>query len=146
MKLFEHLKTTEFTSIFYSWKLHFASKNSFSEQIALFESSIMIIDFQDKKFHEEYELFDIINCRKTIKDLHYKITYINNWDQWNANSSWQSISNFENAKDYIDYFHRQNSQKSKSTKNFAITWQMNFINAESRKSRAWQKKKIRHES
>jgi hypothetical protein len=85
LKLSKHLKATKLISIFHSWKLHLASANSFADQVASLESSIMITDLQDEKSHEEYEVLNIVDCRQTIKhDLQYKVIYIGNWDQWNA--------------------------------------------------------------
>jgi hypothetical protein len=82
VKVSEHLKAAELTSIFHSWKLHLASNNSFFDQIESSESSVMIFDLQNKESHEEYELLDIVNCRKFMKhDLQYKATYIDNWNQ-----------------------------------------------------------------
>ncbi len=115
LKLSNHLKTAKLTSIFHSWKLHLTFIDSFSEQINSSELSIIITDSQIKKSHEKYEILNIVNCRRTAKrDLQYKATYIDNWDQWNADSSWQSVSNFENARNQINRFHRTNSIKSQS--------------------------------
>jgi hypothetical protein len=115
LKFSDHLKAAELTFIFHSWKLHLTFIDSFSKQINSLELSIIIIDFQIKKFHEKYEILNIVDCRRTAKrDLQYKATYIDNWNQWNADSSWQSTSNFENARNQINRFHRTNSIKSQS--------------------------------
>jgi hypothetical protein len=113
-KLFDHLKAVELISIFHSWNLHWASNDSFSDQVSASESSILIIDNQIKEIHEEYEILEIVNCRHISKhDLQYKVIYVENWDQWNVDSSWQSASDFENAQNQISRFHQQNSAKSK---------------------------------
>jgi hypothetical protein len=83
LKLSSHLQAVELTSIFYFWKLHFALSNSFFAQVEIFESLIMITDAQDKESHEKYQLLNIVDCRQIAKhDLHYKVTYIENWNQW----------------------------------------------------------------
>jgi hypothetical protein len=114
LKLSDHLKAAELTSIFYSWKLHLASSDSFLEQIESLKSLIMITDLQNKESHEEYKLLNIVDCRQITKhDLQYKATYIKNWDQWNEDSSWQSVSDSQNVPDQINRFHRRNPLKSK---------------------------------
>jgi transposase InsO family protein len=115
LKLSDHLKAAELTPIFHSWKLHLTPTDPFSGQVNPPEPSVIITDSQTKESHEEYEILDIVDCRRTAKrGLQYKATYIDNWDQWNADSSWQSASDFENARNQINRFHRTNSIKSQS--------------------------------
>jgi hypothetical protein len=93
LNISKHLKAAELISIFHSWKLHLASDNFFPEQTSSSEPSILINDLQNKETREEYEILDIVDCRKIIRNgLQYKVTYVENWDQWNADSPWQSMS------------------------------------------------------
>jgi hypothetical protein len=38
--------------------------------------------------HEEWEVLDVVSCRKTY-GVQYKARFMGNWDDWNANPSWQ---------------------------------------------------------
>jgi hypothetical protein len=113
----EHLKLTELTSIFHSWKLHLASSNSFSDQIVKSDLSILIIDSEGTDSHEKYELLKIVNCRETRRfEVQYKITFIESWDEWNTNLFWQSWIDFLNSKDAIVRYHSKHFDKSNSSR------------------------------
>ncbi len=112
----EHLKSAELTSIFHSWKLHLASFDSFSDQIMKFDVSILVIDIETTNSHEEYELLKVVNCRQNRRfDIQYKATYIESWNEWNTNSSWQSWTDFLNSKDAVLRYHADNLDKLKSS-------------------------------
>lgn len=123
LNILEHFKQTDLTAIFYSWKLHLAFFNSFFEQVIQPDSSLLIQDDFETISHEEYEMFEIIDCRDTKKyDIQYKTTYIGSWNDWNANSFWQSWSDFMNNRKKIIKFHVKNKKKSAASIELISRW------------------------
>ncbi len=109
----EHVRQAELTFIFHSWKLHLASSNSFFEQVVKSSSWILIQENFEFTSHEEYEVLEIVNCREIKKyEIQYKAIYIDFWNDWNANSSWQFWTDFVNSKKKILKFHVENKNKS----------------------------------
>ena len=113
LNISEHLKQTNLTIIFHSWKFHLTFSNSFSEQIIQSNSSLLIQNDSETTSHEKYEMLEIIDCRDTKKyDIQYKTTYIESWNDWNANSFWQPWSDFMNNRKKVIKFHVKNKKKS----------------------------------
>ena len=113
MKIPKHLKKAELTLIFHLWKLHLTLFNAFSRQVLPSQSSIMVNSKSENKAHEKWKFLKIINCWKTRRKTEYKAIYIKSYKNWNVNSSWQSISDFEHFKNAILKFHKKNPTKSK---------------------------------
>jgi hypothetical protein len=114
LEIFEHIKNARLTSIFHSWKLHFAPSNSYFDQVLTSEFLILIDENDDS--HEKYEILEIVDCRQIRKyETQYKVTYVDSWDEWNTDSSWQSWTDFSRSKDLILKFHQKNTHKFNSS-------------------------------
>ena len=74
-----------------------------------------IVIQDDDEEHEEWEVLNIVDCRKTKRyGIQYKATYIGNWEEWNASPAWQPWTDFVNAKNKISEFHRRHHEKPKA--------------------------------
>jgi hypothetical protein len=114
LEIFEHMNNAKLTPIFHSWKLHFASSNSYLDQVLAPELLILIDENDDS--HEEYEILEIVDCRQIRKyGTQYKTTYVDSWDEWNTDSFWQSWTDFSRSEDLILKFHQNNSHKLNSS-------------------------------
>ena len=83
----QNLKERGLTLIFHLWKLYLTPNNPFPGQILPPGPSIEISAEDDKNHeaHKEWKVLEIVNCRQTKQySIQYKVTYIGNWDKWNA--------------------------------------------------------------
>ena len=104
------MKEAGLTHIFHPWKLHLAPASPFPRQVL--EPRPLILVNSGDETHEEWEVLEIVDSRKTKKyRIQYKAMYMGNWDKWNLNSAWQPYSDFENAKKKIRDFHKTHPQK-----------------------------------
>ena len=87
------------------------TSDPFPGQILTPEPPIMVASPEENETHEEWELLEIVDCRRTRKGMEYKATYIGPYDEWNTNRPWQPWTDFENAKDAVLKFHRENPGK-----------------------------------
>ena len=73
------LKAADFTSIFHSWKIYFASNSPFPDQILPPGPSIKISAKNDNKTYKEGEVLEVVDCCQTKQyRVQYKATYIGN--------------------------------------------------------------------
>ena len=115
------LKDTGLTPIFHPWKMHLAPNNPFPGQILPSDLPIKIsAKNDDNKAYKEWEVLEVVDCRKTKQyGIQYKVTYIDNWDEWNAALPWQPWTDFKRSTDKIDKFHRTYPQKSQPSPKLA---------------------------
>ena len=104
LNISEHLRKIKLTSIFHSWKVHLAPFDSFSSQVLTLDPSLLITSADSDKQHKEWKLLEIVDCRKTRKDVEYKATYVGPYDEWNTNPPWQTWMDFMNSKHSIMEF------------------------------------------
>ena len=98
--------------IFHPWKLHLAPRNPYPGQNPDPQPPIMITGADDDEPHEEWDVLDIVDCRKTRRyGVQYKARFVGNWDEWNANPPWQPWTDFKSARDKIIQYHRDHSNK-----------------------------------
>lgn len=109
----QHLKKAGLVPIFHPWKLHLAPSNAFPGQILSPQPPILIDTSGEEGPHEEWELLEVVDCRRSRGKTEYKATYVGPYEEWNANPPWQPASDFENSKDAILKFHRENPAKPK---------------------------------
>ena len=90
--------------------LHLAPSNIFPGQIFDPEPAILIDN--DNDAHKEWKILEVVDsCQAKRYKIQYKATYLGNWDEWNLNPPWQPYSNFENAVEKVQEFHRAHSKK-----------------------------------
>ncbi|MCJ1470464.1 hypothetical protein MMC07_009109 [Pseudocyphellaria aurata] len=91
-----------------------SDEDLFVEQEPPREQSVSITDDDEAEPHEEWEVLEIVDCRKTRKlGLQYKATYVGNWDDWNSNPPWQPSTDFNNAEARIrDYYSKLDMDSS----------------------------------
>ena len=57
-------------------------------------------------------MLEVIDSRQTRRyGIQYKATYIGNWDEQNSNPPWQPYSNFKNAAEKVQEFHKAHPKK-----------------------------------
>ena len=123
LNISEHLKQTSLTTIFHSWELHLTPFNPFSEQVIQSGPSLLIQDDFETTSHEEYEMLEIVDCRDTKRyNIQYKTIYIESWDDWNANPSWQPWSDFMNSREEVIRFHVRNKKKPAASIELISQW------------------------
>jgi hypothetical protein len=84
--------------IFHTSLLRMIATNSFTEQIQLWSSSVVMNE------EEEYEIDDILNSRYHYDKLQYKIA----WTDHFSNRAWYSAENFQNhSKEIVDDYHQR---------------------------------------
>lgn len=77
------------------------------------EPSVLITDDDEAEPHEEWQVLEIVDYRKTREfGAQYKATYVGNWDEWNSNPPWQASTDFNNAKARILDYHSKRKTKS----------------------------------
>jgi reverse transcriptase-like protein/integrase-like protein len=108
----DHMIAAGICPVFHPWKLHLAPKNPYPGQNPEPQPPILITGPGGDDPHEEWDVLDIVDCRKTKRyGIQYKARFIGNWDEWNANPPWQPWTDFKNAKDKVLQFHRDHPKK-----------------------------------
>ena len=90
-------------NIFHISLLRSDSNDSVQRQISSKTSSIVMND------EDEWELNDILNARK----FRNKIQFKTKWRNHSSDNTWYPTDNFNNAKEIVDEFYRQYSNKSR---------------------------------
>ncbi len=90
-------------STFHTSLLTSMTNDLLCDQIIPPSSSVMIED------NEEFELDDILDSRISRGKLQYKVI----WTEHSSDSTWYPASNFTNAQETIEEFHRKYSTKSR---------------------------------
>lgn len=112
LELPDYMVTAGVCSIFHPWKLHLAPRNPYPGQNPDPQPPIMITDPEDDEPHEEWDVLDIVDCRKTRRyGTQYKARFIGNWDEWNANPPWQPWTDFKHSRDKVLQYHRDHPNK-----------------------------------
>lgn len=109
----ENLRKAGLTPIFHPWKLHLAPSDPFPGQVLTPDPPMLMTSAGEDGEHEEWELLEIVDCRKTRKGVEYKATYVGPYEEWNTNPPWQIWTDFMNSKDSVLRFHRENPDKPK---------------------------------
>lgn len=111
MDIPERLRKAGLIPVFHPWKLHLAPSDPFPGQVLTPDPPLLITSADSDEQHEEWELLEIVDCRKTRKGIEYKATYVGPYDKWNTNPPWQAWTDFMNSKDSIMEFHKKNPGK-----------------------------------
>jgi len=113
VELPEDLKRANVTPIFHPWKLHLAPRNPFPGQHPDPQPPVILTNDEEDE-HEEWEVLDVVDCRETKRyGVQYKARFMGNWDDWNANPSWQPWTDLKNAVDKVLDFHKKHPEKPK---------------------------------
>ena len=77
-------------------------------------NTTVILTNDEEDEHEEWEVLDVVDCRETKRyGVQYKARFMGNWDDWNANPSWQPWTDLKNAVDKVMDFHKKHPEKPK---------------------------------
>ena len=91
-----------------------ACSDPFPGQVIPPQPPILVTSSTEEGTYEEWELLEIVDCRRTRGKIEYKATYIGPYEEWNTNPPWQPWTDFENSKDAVLEFHRNNPDKPKA--------------------------------
>jgi hypothetical protein len=121
VELPEDLKRANVTPIFHPWKLHLAPRNPFPGQCPD-PQPLVILTNDEEDEHEEWEVLDVVDCRETKRyGVQYKARFMGNWDDWNANPSWQPWTDFTKTLLTRSWTSIGNTQRSPNLQNFFLT-------------------------
>jgi hypothetical protein len=119
LELPDYMVTAGVCPIFHQWKLHLAPRNPYPGQNPDPQPPIMITDAEGDEPHEEWDVLDVVDCRKTRKyGTQYKARFIGNWDEWNANPPWQPWTDFKHSREKILQYHRDHPNKPPAPESF----------------------------
>ncbi|OJJ07730.1 hypothetical protein ASPVEDRAFT_178564 [Aspergillus versicolor CBS 583.65] len=99
------------TPVFHPWKLHLASNTPYPGQVEDPEVPVMIRDIGEEEPHEEWDVQEVVNCRKVRDMIQYKAIFNGEWDDWNSNPPWQPWTDFKHARDKVMEYHQKDPRK-----------------------------------
>lgn len=102
----EDRRAAGLTPVFHPWKLRPAPKNPYPGQSIEPPEGDVFFDDDEEEPHTEYEVAEIVDRRETKRyGVQYKCTYVNNWDEWNADPQWQPWNDFLRSRKLVREYH-----------------------------------------